>query len=92
MLAKTGELPSAEDEGWAYEIKWDGMRALGFADGGAWRMQSRRLEDDHRSLPGAGADRREPRRTARAVLDGEVVALRRGRAPELPAASSGGWA
>ncbi|MGH2923688.1 MAG: hypothetical protein ACRDKH_06650, partial [Solirubrobacterales bacterium] len=45
MLARTGPLPPGDDEGWAYEVKWDGIRALGFADRGRWRMQSRRLED-----------------------------------------------
>jgi bifunctional non-homologous end joining protein LigD len=31
MKATSGTLP-VEDEGWAYEIKWDGMRLLGFVD------------------------------------------------------------
>ena len=75
MLAKAGELPSAEDERWGYEVKWDGIRALGFADGGAWRMQSRRLEDVTARYPEL-AGIAESIADRRAVLDGEVVALR----------------
>jgi bifunctional non-homologous end joining protein LigD len=74
MLAKAGELPAPENEGWAYEIKWDGVRALGYAERGRWRMQSRRLEEvtarypELAAIAGQLADRA-------AVLDGEVVAL-----------------
>jgi bifunctional non-homologous end joining protein LigD len=74
MLAKMGALPDGGDEGWAYEIKWDGIRALAYADRGAWGMQSRRLEDltarypELEPLAEQLADRS-------AVLDGEVVAL-----------------
>ena len=74
MLAKTGPLPGGEDEGWAYEVKWDGIRALAFADRGRWSMQSRRLEDVTARYPelGAIADQLSDRS---AVLDGEVVVL-----------------
>ncbi|MDP9189168.1 MAG: non-homologous end-joining DNA ligase [Actinomycetota bacterium] len=79
MLAKAGKLPDPDPERWAYEIKWDGIRALGFARRGKWRMQSRRLEDvsaRYPELQGLGealADRA-------IVVDGEVVALdERGR-------------
>ena len=34
MKAVSGQLPPSTDEGWSYEIKWDGMRLLGrCADG-----------------------------------------------------------
>jgi bifunctional non-homologous end joining protein LigD len=74
MLAKVADLPQADDEGWAYEIKWDGIRALGYADDGRWRMQSRRLEDVTARYPELEpiADQLAGRS---AVLDGEVVAL-----------------
>jgi bifunctional non-homologous end joining protein LigD len=30
MLAVPGELPAAGEDGrWAYELKWDGVRAIG---------------------------------------------------------------
>src|SRR4051812_11767308 len=74
MLAKVAPLPAAEDDGWAYEIKWDGIRALGCADGGDWSMQSRRLEDVTARYPELdGIVKQLGERSA--VVDGEVVAL-----------------
>ena len=29
-----------DDDGWAYEIKWDGMRAIGFVADGTLRLQT----------------------------------------------------
>ena len=74
MLARTGPLPDGSDEAWAYEIKWDGIRALGFADHGKWRMQSRRLEDVTARYPEL-APIAEQLGDRGAVVDGEVVAL-----------------
>jgi bifunctional non-homologous end joining protein LigD len=74
MLAKNGRIPESETDEWAYEIKWDGVRALGYADHGRWCMLSRRLEDVTARYPELGpigealADRA-------AIVDGEVVAL-----------------
>jgi bifunctional non-homologous end joining protein LigD len=75
MKAVTGTLPSpAEDDGWAYEIKWDGYRAIAFVDDGAVRFQSTNLLDltarwpEMAALPTAV-------HAASAVLDGEMVAL-----------------
>ncbi len=36
MLASPGELPLS-DSGWAYEFKWDGVRAMIYVDGGRVR-------------------------------------------------------
>ena len=74
MLAKPGDVPESDGDDWAYEIKWDGVRVLGYADRGRWCMQSRRGEDVSARYPELEpiaselADRR-------AILDGEVVAL-----------------
>jgi bifunctional non-homologous end joining protein LigD len=74
MLAKNGRIPESDSGEWAYEIKWDGIRAFAYADHGRWSMLSRRLEDvtarypELASIAEALADRA-------AVLDGEVVAL-----------------
>jgi bifunctional non-homologous end joining protein LigD len=74
MLAKMAPLSPAEDESWAYEVKWDGIRALAYADHGRWGMQSRRLEDVTARYPElAGIADQVADRAA--VLDGEVVAL-----------------
>jgi bifunctional non-homologous end joining protein LigD len=75
MLARSGELPDPEDDRWGYEVKWDGIRALGFSDRGSWRMQSRRLEDVTARYPELAAIAEQLAERS-AVLDGEVVALR----------------
>jgi bifunctional non-homologous end joining protein LigD len=75
MLATAGELPDPEDDRWGYEVKWDGIRALGFADRGTWRMQSRRLEDVTARYPELTTIAEQLAKRS-AVVDGEVVALR----------------
>src|SRR5262245_20131617 len=74
MLAKNDRIPESDSEEWAYEIKWDGIRALAYADQGRWWMLSRRLEEVTARYPELEpiseqlADRS-------AIIDGEVVAL-----------------
>jgi ATP-dependent DNA ligase len=71
MLAKAvDELPT--DDGWLFEPKWDGFRALVFRDGDEVYTQSRDLKPLDRYFP----ELAEPLRAAlpqRCVLDGEVV-------------------
>lgn len=73
MRATLATMP-ASDDGWAYEIKWDGYRTLAFVEGGQVRLQSSNLYDvthkypELRELPGGVAARR-------AILDGELVVL-----------------
>jgi ATP-dependent DNA ligase len=71
MLAKaTPGLP--EGDGWLFEPKWDGFRALVFRDGDEVYTQSRDLKPLDRYFP----ELAEPLRAAlpeRCVLDGEVV-------------------
>lgn len=71
MKAVAGELPSGE--GWAYEVKWDGMRALAFVDGASVRIVSSNERDVTASWPElSGLAEALP--ATRAVLDGELVA------------------
>jgi bifunctional non-homologous end joining protein LigD len=73
MLARTGPLPP-DDGRWAYEIKWDGVRAIAFVQGGTLDLQARSGRDISARYP-------ELRPLAAAlaghevVLDGEVVAF-----------------
>jgi len=73
MLATTGSMPRHEDE-WAFEIKWDGVRALVYIEAGRVHMESRNLLDITPRYP-------ELHRLAHAldgheaILDGEVVAF-----------------
>ncbi|HET6744260.1 MAG TPA: ATP-dependent DNA ligase [Candidatus Limnocylindria bacterium] len=78
MLAKpTPELPVGD--GWRYEPKWDGFRALVFRDGPEVYLQSRDLKPLDRYFP----ELIQPIRAvgapdARFVLDGEIVIARDG--------------
>ena len=72
MLARSGELPVGDQ--WAYEIKWDGVRAIGYADGGRLKLESRNGNNVTPRYP----ELRELGRALgahEAILDGEVVAL-----------------
>jgi len=60
------------EEGWAFEMKWDGVRAVAYLAGGRVRLLSRKGRDESSAYP----DVAEPlsRLDVRsAVLDGEVV-------------------
>ena len=76
MLAKAVDgLPV--DEGWLFEPKWDGFRAIVFRDGDAVFTQSRDLKPLDRYFP----ELADPLRAAlpeRCVVDGEVVISRDG--------------
>ncbi len=73
MLARAGQLPR-DDDGWAFEIKWDGVRAMAHSEPGRFALRSRRGLDITERYP-------EIRRlnralgSRRAVLDGELVAF-----------------
>ncbi len=71
MLAKASEeLPSGE--GWLFEPKWDGFRALSFRDGPSLHLQSREQRPLNRYFPELEA----PLLAAlpeRCVADGEIV-------------------
>lgn len=78
MMAQLSTLPD-EDDGWAWEVKWDGIRALAFVQGGRVRLQSRNLldlTDRYPELRAMGAQLG----SRQCLLDGEIVALdERGR-------------
>jgi ATP-dependent DNA ligase len=71
MLAKPADgLPT--DDGWLFEPKWDGFRALVFRDGDDVYTQSRDLKPLDRYFPEL-ADPLKAALPERCVLDGEVV-------------------
>ena len=80
MKATSGDLPHGE--GWGYEVKWDGMRALAFVEDGAVRVQSYNERDVTASWPElAGLADAVPASTA--LLDGEIVATDEAGPPRL---------
>ena len=72
MLAVAGPLPT-DDENWAFEIKWDGIRAILFVEGGRVRAQSRNDLDVTVSYPEL-ADIGKFLGMTTCVVDGEIVA------------------
>jgi bifunctional non-homologous end joining protein LigD len=73
MLARQGSLPP-DEERYGFEVKWDGVRAIAYAQPGRLRLQGRRLNDItpqypevHDLVRALGANE--------AVLDGEIVAF-----------------
>ncbi|MGP3955068.1 non-homologous end-joining DNA ligase [Nonomuraea sp. 3N208] len=74
MLAQLGTLASVQGPGWAVEMKWDGVRALAYLEGGGVRLMSRNGKNITPAYPelqlmaGATGGRA-------AVVDGEIVAF-----------------
>ena len=73
MKAGLGILP-ADDDRWAYEVKWDGYRTLAFVDQGQVRLQSSNLHDVTATYPEL-AELASGVHASTAVLDGELVVL-----------------
>src|ERR1039457_4834434 len=86
LLLRTDKLP--EGEGWLYEVKFDGYRALAIKSGGQVRLRSRNDKDFTGRYPGVVAALRQlPDET---VIDGEVVALDAGGKPVFSLLQNGG--
>ena len=84
MLASPGTLPAAADpDEWAYEFKWDGVRALARVEGGRLALHSRKGNDVTVSYPELRLLGEELGST-QVWLDGEIVSLVDGR-PSFPA-------
>lgn len=77
MVATTAPLP-ADDDAWAFEIKWDGVRTVAYAEPGRLRLISRTGRDVTRQYPEIGPLSRQLG-SRRVVLDGEIIAFDDGR-------------
>ncbi len=76
MLATAGELPTdaLSDDHWAYEMKWDGVRAVVYIEGGRARVMTR----NDREVAGTYPELRDMAAslgTRQLILDGEIVAF-----------------
>src|SRR4051794_33902480 len=81
MRAVLGDLPP-DDGAWGCEVKWDGVRALGFLSGGQLRLQSSNLKDITLRYPelaplAAALDGHD------VILDGEVVTFNEEGRPDF---------
>ncbi len=72
MIGKGGHPPSGED--WLYEVKWDGVRAICYIEGGRLRMISRNGNSMERQYPELSILPHHIQ-AATAIIDGEIVAL-----------------
>jgi len=71
MLATLVTDVPGDESAWAYEIKWDGVRAIAYCEAGRVRLQSRNLKDISAQWPEVRKLGEElGHRTA--VLDGEI--------------------
>jgi bifunctional non-homologous end joining protein LigD len=80
MRAVAGELPT--DGGWAYEVKWDGVRAIGFLGDGRLRLQSSNVLDITARYPELDALATELH-GHEVVLDGEIVTFNEDGRPDF---------
>ena len=75
MLASPGALPPPEQEQrWAFEMKWDGVRAVVYLDRGDLRVLTRNDREVAATYPEL-AGLAHQLRDRRMILDGEVVAF-----------------
>ncbi len=73
MLATPGQLPSAaQDELFGYEVKWDGVRAVGYLGKDRFQLISRNDRDITGAYPELTPERSRRRGF---VVDGEIVAF-----------------
>ncbi|MCW2968799.1 MAG: ligD, partial [Solirubrobacteraceae bacterium] len=86
MLATAGPLP-ADDGGWAFEIKWDGVRAIAHSEPGRLHFASRNLNDITPRYPELSKLNRALS-SHRAILDGEIVAFDADGRPSFSALQS----
>ena len=79
MMASLGDAADIDDEReWAFEMKWDGLRALARVGSTGVQLLSRNGNDLTEAYPEL-AGLQHTLRGGSAVLDGEIVALRDGR-------------
>jgi bifunctional non-homologous end joining protein LigD len=73
MLARLGKLPR-DQERWSFEVKWDGVRAIAYAQPGRLRLESRNLNEITATYPELRGIL-DDLGMSEAVLDGEIVAF-----------------
>jgi bifunctional non-homologous end joining protein LigD len=86
MLASAGRVSDSED--WAFEMKWDGYRALAHCNGADVRLISRSGQDMSKTYPRV-IEALSKLDLADAVIDGELVAFGRNGAPSFNALQNG---
>ena len=82
-LGSKGDL--SRDDNWAFEMKWDGIRALAYlgVDDSDIRLRTRNGNDVTAAYPEIANQLRENAGTGEVVLDGEIVALNAKARPDF---------
>jgi bifunctional non-homologous end joining protein LigD len=83
MHARLSTLPREESE-WAFEVKWDGVRAIAYSQPGRIRLQSRNGNDVTPAYPELRALNRVLGSHS-AILDGEIIAFDQSGRPSFEA-------
>jgi bifunctional non-homologous end joining protein LigD len=83
MYARLSTLPQEESE-WAFEVKWDGVRAIAYSQPGRIRLQSRNGNDVTPAYPELRALNRVLGSRS-AILDGEIIAFDESGRPSFEA-------
>ena len=84
MLARLSTSCRADETSWAFEIKWDGVRAIAYCEPAASGSRAATCNDITSHYPELRALGRALG-SPQAVLDGEIVAFDEDGRPELPA-------
>src|SRR5436305_4477080 len=71
MMARLGSVPPDQD-GWSFEVKWDGVRAIAYVQPGRFRLESRNLNEITDAYPEVRG-LIEDIGMHEAVLDGEIL-------------------
>jgi len=88
MLATLAdELPHGDE--WAFEVKWDGYRALGYVRGGDAKLLSRNGNDLTGRFPALAKALEKTVRSPECVVDGEVCAIDEHGRPSFSAMQQG---
>jgi len=68
-----------DDNDWAYQVKWDGVRILAHLTNGGVRLFNKRMNERTGQYPELLPLVKNSIKAGEAILDGEVIALRKGK-------------
>ena len=88
MMALAAPLPTRDEQAFAAEWKWDGVRAAAYVQKGTTRLVSRNLRDITPSYPDL-AELGNLRAGRQVVLDGEIVAFNEAGRPDFGTSKPG---
>jgi bifunctional non-homologous end joining protein LigD len=74
MMARSATTIPRDEDKWSFEVKWDGVRAIAYAQPGRLRLESRNLNDITAAYPEVRGVL-DDLGMHEAVLDGEIVAF-----------------